>query len=249
MDGGGWCLRHSSYGGRAPKGVDQISGAGFHTPQVATIAISMQGKTCDIGNCYDREFDFDAAMDGEGIRALLKERGTKQKDAAEVLGLTPDKFSKVLKGTRKLTAAETDLLRRFLGVTDPAALPPSRRLPIVGLVAAGAWREGFESVIGWMPSPDAGLSEDAFVVRVSGNSMDLIAREGEDIIVEPRDRHLVAGKLYVIRNSEGETTFKRYMEAPARLEPCSTSDEHKAIYLGEEPIEVIGRVRKKVTDL
>lgn len=188
-------------------------------------------------------------MDGKDLKALLKARGLKQVDVAAVIGLTADKFSKVLAGKRQLNAAETDLLRRYLGVTDPSAPEPARRLPIVGLVAAGAWREGFESVIGWMPSPDHALSKEAFVVRVDGDSMDLIARDGDDIIVEPRDRHLVSGKLYVIRNSSGETTFKRYMEGPARLEPCSSSDKHKAIFLGDEPIEVIGRVRKKVTDL
>ena len=60
---------------------------------------------------------------------------------------------------------------------------------------------------------------------------------------------LVNGGYYIIRNGDGETTFKRYIENPARLEPCSSNPEHQAIYPGQSPFEVIGRVRKKVTDL
>ncbi|RYG90137.1 MAG: hypothetical protein EON59_00725 [Alphaproteobacteria bacterium] len=242
-------VHESGDGGCATQRLHGLVCKSLHGQKLATIAIAMQAETCDNGNCYDREFDFDDGMDGDSLRRIIRERGFKQIDVARVLDLSADKFSKVLAGKRQLTAAETDTIRRFLGIADPNARPAPRRLPIVGLIAAGSWREGFEVVIGWMPSPDPSLSGDAFVVRVQGSSMDLVAKDGEDIIVEPRDRRLVAGKFYVIRNSSGETTFKRYLEGPARLEPCSSDEEHQAIFLGDEPVEVIGRVTKKVTDL
>jgi SOS-response transcriptional repressor LexA len=79
--------------------------------------------------------------------------------------------------------------------------------------------------------------------------MDLVAKEGEGIIIDPRDLDLLPGRYYVIRNEEGETTFKRYMDEPARLEPCSTNPAHQVIYPGRETFTVIGRAKKRVSDL
>jgi repressor LexA len=100
-----------------------------------------------------------------------------------------------------------------------------------------------------MPSPDKALSRDAFVVIIEGDSMDLVAKEGEGIIVDPRDLDLIAGRYYVIRNADGEMTFKRYMDNPARLEPCSSNPSHQPIYPGREEFAVVGRARKRVADL
>ena len=38
-------------------------------------------------------------------------------------------------------------------------------------------------------------------------------------------------------------------EKPARLEPCSSNPKHQVIYPGREAFTVIGRVRKRVSDL
>lgn len=188
-------------------------------------------------------------MELRELKRLMAERNEKGAGLARLLNLTPDKFSKALNGKRRFTAAETDILRRYFYGSDHANSPVAKRLPIVGLVSAGKWAEGFEHVLGYMPSPDVGLSDDAFVVIVDGDSMDLIARPGDKIIVEPADRHLIAGKLYVVRNGDGETTFKRYMESPARLEPCSTNSAHPTLYPGQDGFEVIGRAIHRVSDL
>jgi repressor LexA len=187
-------------------------------------------------------------MDVATLKALMAERGETQAEIARLLGISPDKLNKTLKGKRRLQLDEANTLDRYFGLAEPGDAKP-HYLPIVGLVSAGQWREGFEVVMGYMPSPDPKLSRDSFVVIVEGDSMDLVAQPGEAIIVEPRDRDLVNGGYYIIRNGEGETTFKRYIENPARLEPCSSNPEHEAIYPGQSPFEVIGRVRKKVTDL
>lgn len=192
-------------------------------------------------------------MDAAELIQLMRERiaagADTQAGFALLLGIHPTAVSKLLAGKRRLKATEADTLRRFFGLLEAEEQGKPRLLPIVGLVAAGAWREGFENIMGYMPSPDSSLSEDAFVVVVEGDSMDKVAKDGEAIIVEPRDRHLVAGKLYVVRNAHAEMTFKQYCENPARLEPCSTNEAHTTIYPGQEEFTVVGRVRKKVTDL
>lgn len=188
-------------------------------------------------------------MDGPEIKRILEERGEKQVGIARLLGMAPNKLSKSLSGKRKFTVDEMDILRRYLFGPETDGTVATAFIPVVGLVSAGSWREGFEVVLERIPSPDPTLSSDAFAVRVSGDSMDKVAQDGEDVIVEPRDRRLINGKYYVVRNGEGETTFKQYRENPSRLEPCSHNPEHRTIYPGEEGFDVIGRVRKKVTDL
>lgn len=185
-------------------------------------------------------------MDVEQLKVLMRENGDTQIGIARLLGITPDKVSKTLKGIRSLRLDEANILRAYYGLEQPGALV---LLPIVGLVSAGGWAEGFENIMGYMPSPDKSLSSDSFVVIIEGNSMDLVAKPGEGIIVDPRDCDLVSGRYYVIRNGSGETTFKQYMDNPARLEPCSSDPTHAPIYPGREQFTVVGRARKRVSDL
>lgn len=224
-------------------------GQSLHEPQHAIIAIAMQAESCDSRDCDEYGFAFDSAMDVAQLKQLMAEWGEKQSDIARLLQITPDKVNKIIKGKRRITAAEADVLRRYFGVKEEEAGVKPRRLPIVGLVSAGMWREGFEQILGWMPSPDPSLGKDAFVVIIEGDSMDLIAQPGEAVIIDPSQRELVNGGLYIVRNMHGETTFKQYRENPARLEPCSSNEAHTTLYPGQEGFEVIGRARKKVTNL
>ena len=186
-------------------------------------------------------------MDVPQLKALMEERGETQAGLARLLGLTPDKMSKTLSGKRALKLTEANILRRYFGLDESESGPTM--LPIVGLVSAGEWQEGFERVIGFMPSPDKNLSPDSFVIIIDGDSMDKVAQSGEGIVVDPRDLDLVSGRYYVVRNGDGETTFKQYCSDPARLEPCSTNPAHKAIYPGRDGFTIVGRARKRVSDL
>lgn len=187
-------------------------------------------------------------MDVEQLKALKADGGETNADLARLLNISPDKISKTLKGKRQLKLEEANKLAAYYG-TARNENEPSALLPIIGLVSAGAWAEGFEQIRGYMPSPDKSLSRDAFVVIVEGDSMDLVAQPGDGIIVDPNDRDLLAGRFYIIRNGDGDTTFKRYMENPARLEPCSNNPEHPTVYPGREEFTVVGRARKRVADL
>lgn len=187
-------------------------------------------------------------MDVATLKRLMAENGDSQASLARLLGISSDKMSKVMSGRRRLTVEEANKLTAYYGTGGSHNVAPVL-LPIVGLVSAGAWRQGFEEVRGYMPSPDKALSRDAFVVIIEGDSMNLIAQEGEGIIIDPRDVDLLSGRYYVIRNEEGETTFKRYMENPARLEPCSSNPAHQTIFPGQQVFTVVGRARKRVSDL
>jgi repressor LexA len=211
--------------------------------------MAFQEEYCDSRD-YDVWWDrYDAAMDLGQLKQLMDEWGESQAGLARLLGISPDKFNKVVKGKRRLTVEEADTLRRYFGIKEEESGVKPRRLPIVGLVSAGLWREGFENIMGWMPSPDPALSKDAFAVVVEGSSMNEVAKPGDAVIVDPGDRQLINGKFYIVRNFEGETTFKQYRENPARLEPCSDDPTHHTIYPGQDGFEVVGRVRKIVHDV
>ena len=189
-------------------------------------------------------------MNVEQLKRLMEERGENQAGLARLIGITPDKMSKTLSGKRNLKLEEGNILRRYFGMDNDEGRPARpHMLPIVGLVSAGAWKEGFEHVRGHMPSPDSDLSTDAFVVIVEGDSMNKVVDDGEAVIVDPSRRELLPRRYYVVRNASGETTFKQYQDQPARLEPCSTNKEHRTIYPGQEEFIVIGQVLKAVRDL
>jgi len=224
-----------------------------HEPHNAIIAMSTQELSCDNGICYVRDYDFDAGMDEEALRELIKAKIKSKEETgaglARLISIHPTAFSKWLNDRRRLQSAEADKLRRYFNIKEPVAAQAAG-LPIYnGLVPAGGWAEAFDDVIGYMPSPDAKLSKDAFVIIVEGDSMNKHVQSGEAIIVDPQDRDLVSGKLYVVRNAHGEVTFKRYQEGPSRLVPCSTNASHQTIYPGQEEFQIIGRVRKRVSDL
>lgn len=242
-------MKQRGYGGRASQLLHGVVGQSLHDRDHAIIAIPFQAKSCDSRDCYVREVDFDEAMDVEQLKRLMAEHKDSQVGIARLLGITPDKVSKMLKGRRRLTVEEANILRTYYGLKADEKADRPHMLPVVGLVSAGCWREGFEQVMGWVPAPDRSLSRDSFVVKVEGDSMDKVVEDGGLVIVDPRDLDLISGKYYVVRNADGETTFKQYAENPARLLPCSTNERHQTILIGQEGFTVVGRVRKKVSDL
>jgi len=219
----------------------------LHDRDNAIIATCRQALMCDKRNSKSWPTRLNGRMDIETLKRLMNERGETQAGIARLLGITPDKLSKTLAGKRNLQLREANILIKYFNLDDPKEVPTM--LPIVGLISAGSWREGFETIMGYMPSPDRALSKDAFVVIVEGDSMDKVAKSGEGIIIDPSDRDLCDGRYYVIRNGDGETTFKQYREGPARFEPCSTNPIHTPIYPGREEFTVIGRAKKRVSDL
>jgi repressor LexA len=205
----------------------------------------MQAESCDNRFCDFRVEPLDEPVDQMGIVAALREQKVKQVQIARMLGISTDKVSKSFKGpdVRRFTHEEMQTLLRFLGMEPKEASAPM--LPIIGLVPAGNWREAVEHPWGWMPSPDPSFPRETFVVRVEGDSMDEIAPEGTHIVVNPHDKQLISRRLYIIRNAEGEVTFKQFMADPARFVPVSTNQAHTPIIVGEEPFEIVGRAVMK----
>ena len=180
-------------------------------------------------------------MDLAELKQRIRDHGLTQSEVGEMLGLTQVQMSKSLKGGRRFTVPEWQRLQEILGEAG-SDIQPSRSIPIIGLVAAGNWREAVQQSRDAMPVPDPRTPPNAFALEVTGDSMDLLVDDGGTVIVDPDDKALFPNRYYVILNAEGETTFKQFKADPARLVPCSTNPSHREIAIGGEPFEVVGRV-------
>lgn len=179
-------------------------------------------------------------MERDEILARMAALGLTQSDLARRLGIDQTKLSKSLKGTRRFTVDEMDQLREVL--RDPSA-PAVGTIPIIGLVAAGNWREAVRRPIGSMPRLDPSMPPRAFALKVDGDSMDLLVDDGATVVIDPDDKDLFPGRYYVVLNGDGEATFKEFRVDPARLAPCSSNPAHKDIPLdGSARYEIVGRV-------
>lgn len=225
--------------------VDQFDGERggktFHHETLdAIFAFQMQAGKFDNRICDNRINVVRGGMDYLEIRSRLDAAEIKHKALGEFLGLEQSKLSKSLRGERKFTAEETDKIREFFNIqTGGVSLP---QVPVIGLVPGGSWREAIQQPIGSIPRPDPEIPPRAFALKVRGDSMDHKVEDGGTVIVDPTDRDLFPGRYFVIMTADGESTFKRFFADPARLEPCSYNPAHKAILIGSEPFEVVGRV-------
>lgn len=204
----------------------------------------------------------------EDMGARIKAERLKRSLSQEQLGLLADSVSRAAVGqweSGKTTPSGPHLLNiaRGLGVTpeflafgvgkpDNVTVSglPLIKVPLISWVEAGV----LATTIDIYEPGDAEAFIDVssnrtslIALRVSGNSMNLEAKDGSVIIVDYDDKTLVSGKLYVIKTADGDVTFKRYRSDPDRFEPCS-SEPYNTIF-PSEGWSVVGRVIKVERDL
>lgn len=156
-------------------------------------------------------------------------------------------IAKIERSQRTISIDWIIQIAQALGVAPGDILAPAprravRMVPVIGQIAAGGWQEAVQEPIGEVPIPDETAGPNAFGLRPSGDSMNLVFNDGGYVIVDPDQIDLLDGKYYAMMNGEGETTFKRFRADPPRLEPQSSNPAHQPIPLGKEPFTTIGRV-------
>lgn len=172
------------------------------------------------------------------LNAYREAAGLTDKAIGEAIGLTRDAVAKVRARSRKLYYHEGVNLRRWLDGQGVGS--PQRFIPVRGVISAGVWVDGQEDDMGVVHCPEGG--PNTFALSVRGDSMDEFVAEGGLVAVDPDERGLDEGRIYAVRNPDGEATLKRFRLGPARLEPMSSNPEHLVQILGQPGYEVIGRV-------
>lgn len=138
-----------------------------------------------------------------------------------------------------------------VGNVEPAELPDrSRRVPVVSLVRAGAWTEA-EAVEPswaeeWIEAPSR-VGARAFALRVKGDSMEPVFREGEVVVVDP-DIEAANGDYVVAALEREEATLKRYMREGGRDWLIPLNARYDPIEMTGRDWRVIGRVQMKLME-
>lgn len=182
-------------------------------------------------------------MTPQEIRAELDARGLSIRDLADATGIGENFLTKSLgKQGRRIQVEELAAIKRALAVDDEQEPARIRTIPLLGEVPAGRLAPAEQKGGRRLAVSDPETPLNAYALTVKGDSMDLIAPNGTTLVIDPDDVALWPGRRYVIQTEDGQSTFKEYQEAPARLVPCSSNDEHKDIILGGEPVMILGRV-------
>lgn len=183
--------------------------------------------------------------DRDRISQALAALSVSREALAEALSVSVPSVGRLLRKERTLKAGERDAAFRFLQIEESGERP--RMIPVIGLIAAGAWADAVQEPLGYTWTPFGG--PNAFALRVDGDSMDHIVMPGANVIIDPDDRALRDGKAYAVMNSLGEATFKTFRNDPARFEPASRNPKHTTIRVGEDGFTVIGRAIGSVTEM
>lgn len=167
----------------------------------------------------------------------LEEAGVPKGVIAKTIAVAPSAVSALYAGIRQLKYDEAVKLLRLV----PAA-QSGLHLPVIGLAGAGQWLEAVEHAREHIWAPRQIMGDAKFAVEVVGQSMNLLLPEGSLAIVDPDETEVLVGKIYLLRNAEGEATIKRFRQDPARFEPVSDDPTFEPFLIGQFDFRVIGRV-------
>ena len=245
-------IHHAGYRCAPAECVDDLVSYRLHKQQYAISADYLQGKSAIMVVANIADHRFTGTMTPQEIRDELDALGIKVRDLAHLSGVPENYLSKVFgKAGRKIQHSEMVAIERALASkraeiegTDTSEFDrvPLPKIPLLGDVPAGSPQEAIEISGKWHPVTDPDTPPRAYALRIKGDSMDKLVPDGATITVDPDDRDLWDGAQYVVRTQDGEATFKEYHANPARLMPLSNNPAHMPIKLGDEPIEILGRV-------
>lgn len=169
------------------------------------------------------------------IRAALKERGFKLKDAAAALNITPPRMTDILKGMREVQSDEVLPLSKLLGLSSRSLLSslqagerlevgadidgPSLKI-LGGLTGTGTVtppREGSKITEVAVP-PDAETTDGLYCYEMADDSLEQEIRQGSLIIAgDPRTHFfpMVPGAIFLIRVGEDRITARQFFRSDA----------------------------------
>lgn len=199
---------------------------------------------------------------GENIRRLRKARGWKILELATRVDSDVGNISRLERGKqgysdemlRKLATALGCAVADFFfsggDQSNVAAVPlGTRRIPLISCVQAGAMTEAIDpysvgDAFDWLLT-DLELSQNAFAVRIKGDSMLPEFREGDTVIIDPAVSPL-PGDYVVAKNGENEATFKKYRprgmneQGQQVFELVPLNEDYPSMRSDITPIRIIG---------
>lgn len=193
-----------------------------------------------------------------GLRHIFDRVGLSQAEFGRRTGFTRLRIKRWLDETRQIRPPDAEALAKPFGYKAEDILFPGRAsdraVPLVSWVSAGGLAQprivltddDILEMVRWSLEAKG----DWIALRVEGDSMDRISPPDSIIFVNRRDKRLVSNACYIIADSEGNATYKRYRAGPARWEPVSTNKDHETSYVEQdgEPL-IVGRVWRTLLSL
>lgn len=181
-------------------------------------------------------------MEHNNLAEMRKRAGLTQLQLAEKIGVTQQTIWYYENGRREMKSGVLIELSNALGcsVSDLLGLgsvqgvvnsspSPSRRMPLVGRIAAGTPREAIYQVGETHDAPEAlwQAHPNGFWLTVSGNSMNRLFAEGTLVLIDP-DEEVRNGDVGVVFVNGDDATLKRvyYDGETVRLHPESYDTEY-----------------------
>ncbi|WP_297456006.1 XRE family transcriptional regulator [Persephonella sp.] len=194
----------------------------------------------------------------EKVKALMQERGLKQKDLVEKSGLSQVFISYFLTGKRNIGFNALEKIAQALGVSVAELLssPEEKRskleeveeitdvvlLPVVADVPAGGFESGDVEIEDYLPAPKSMLAgvpkEFAAWWKVSGTSMSPEINPGDLVLVAYGGFVDIKNGDRVIAVINGERTLKRFYDKGEYiiLQPVNDKD-HEPIIIKKDQLK------------
>lgn len=119
-------------------------------------------------------------------------------------------------------------------------------LPIVGITAAGPYKEAFEN-LEWKSWAGTEMADSVFIVKISGDSMTGAGYEDGDTVLVQKAKEFKNGDIVLAKDNDG-TTIKRLIHDNGKiyLKPENPSYPNIPIYPDTRLIgKVIGKVQEE----
>lgn len=209
---------------------------------------------------------------GEYIKKLRDERGWSQRLLSYKTGISDAAISKI--ETNRTTKPELDTLTSLakafgidreilIKIRDGAPEPTYRiedmtpinmiPLPLVGTVRAGLPILAVDNIERYVHVDSSYLvkSKEYFVLRITGDSMNLELKEGTLAVIE-KTNEIEDGNIAVVAINGDEATIKKVQFAGEgiMLVPMSNNPKYKATFyhMEKDEVHIIGKLRMSMTE-
>lgn len=203
---------------------------------------------------------------GRRIAEARIAKGWSQTDLAKRIGTTQQQVARYESGENDVKSSIIVKMSAALGVTISYLLgldetpqdkcktarpvPVAASLPYVGRIAAGSPREAVEldGDRRWASPDVVGEHPNAFFLRASGDSMNLVLPDGCMVAIDPDECEVVSGRIYAVLVNGSDATIKQVFRVGTNLvlHPLSSNPEHRDRVVGvDDPdapfFRVVGR--------
>lgn len=189
---------------------------------------------------------------GRNLRRMMYEKNITQAQMSKELGIGKTTLSTWMNGQRMPRMDKIDILCRYLNckrsdlMDDNRNAPAlSRRIPVLGRVAAGIPIEMIEDVLDW-EEIDGSYIGDFFGLKVKGDSMSPRIMEGDVLIVRSQP-DAESGDIVIAQVNGNEATCKRLLKHNGGISLISLNPAYPPMIFSEAekdvlPVSIIGKV-------